>query len=273
MLTFVKFGGSIITDKRGQEAPDLAMISQLTREMSAARTSQAGHSFVLGHGSGSFGHVYAARYGIHRGLSANDDWMGFALTARAARRLHGIIIDALLAAGIPALSLQPSASLHSRAGELVHWHTDSLAHALHSRLVPVIHGDVAFDTEQGSAIISTEALFVQLALHTPLRPNRIVLVGETAVYTADPHRNPSARLIPLITDDNIETVLDYTGDSRAVDVTGGMRSKLALTWQLVQSLPGLEVFIIGPDPGLLMYVLQSMPQSDPPPAATLIRRS
>jgi isopentenyl phosphate kinase len=249
------------------------MISQLTREMSAARTSQAGHSFVLGHGSGSFGHVYAARYGIHRGLSANDDWMGFALTARAARRLHGIIIDALLAAGIPALSLQPSASLHSRAGELVHWHTDSLAHALHSRLVPVIHGDVAFDTEQGSAIISTEALFVQLALHTPLRPNRIVLVGETAVYTADPHRNPSARLIPLITDDNIETVLDYTGDSRAVDVTGGMRSKLALTWQLVQSLPGLEVFIIGPDPGLLMYVLQSMPQSDPPPAATLIRRS
>lgn len=273
MLTFVKFGGSIITDKRGQEAPDLAIISQLTRELSSARATQNGHRFVLGHGSGSFGHVYAARYGIHRGLGPNDDWMGFALTARAARRLHGIIIDALLAAGIPALSLQPSASLHSRAGELVHWHTDSLAQAIHSSMVPVIHGDVSFDSEQGSAIISTEALFVQLALHTPLRPNRIVLVGETAVYTADPHRNPSAQLIPLITTENIAEVLDYTGDSRAVDVTGGMRSKLALTWQLVQALPGLEVFIIGADPGLLMYVLQSPPQSEPPPAATLIRHN
>jgi isopentenyl phosphate kinase len=273
MLTFVKFGGSVITDKRGQEAPDLAIISQLTRELSAARTAQLDSNFVVGHGSGSFGHVYAARYGIHRGLNPEDDWMGFALTARAARRLHGIMIDALLAAGIPALSLQPSASLHSRGGELVHWHTDSLANALRYRLVPVIHGDVSFDEAQGSAIISTEALFVQLALQTPMRPNRIVLVGENAVYTADPNRSRSARLIPLITEHNIDTVLNYAGESRAVDVTGGMRSKLALTWQLVQALPGLEVFIIGADPGLLTYVLQSPTQSDPPPAATLIRQN
>jgi isopentenyl phosphate kinase len=250
-LIFIKFGGSIITDKRGQEIADLRIISRLARELRNALRMRPDQRVLLGHGSGSFGHTYAARYGVHRGLATNSDWMGYALTARAARRLHGILLDALLAARVPALSLQPSASLQSAQRELISWQTDTILQALERKLVPVIHGDVAFDSQQGSAIISTEKLFSYLALNTPLRPTRLILVGKTAIHAADPSKEPDAPLIPLITSANIQEMLDRAGGSGAVDVTGGMHSKLASMWQLVQTIPGLDIHMITAAPDLL----------------------
>jgi isopentenyl phosphate kinase len=255
MRTFIKFGGSIITHKHVQEHANHAVISQLAQEVHTAYVEQPDHSLLLGHGSGSFGHHYAARYGVHYGLSEDAEWLGFTLTAQAARRLNQIVVDALLLTGMPALAMQPSTSLHSLGGELQQWHTESIDRALEHRLVPVVYGDVAFDSTQGSSIMSTENLFAFLALHTPLKPDRIVLVGETTVYTADPYITPDARPIPLITAANIGQVLPQAAGSRAVDVTGGMRSKIALMWELVQALPGLEIHLISAAPGLLTRVL------------------
>jgi isopentenyl phosphate kinase len=255
MYTFIKLGGSVITDKAGREAADTPLIARLAAEVAQARAASPGLGLVLGHGSGSFGHHYAAKYGVHRGLAPDADWMGFALTAGAALRLNRIVVDALLAAGVPAVELQPSASLRSAAGQVASWDTAPIAAALARGLVPVVHGDVAFDEAQGSAIISTEQLLAHLALGGPLRPARVILVGEDAVYTADPHADPRAERIPLITAANIAAVLHGAGGSHAVDVTGGMRSKLDLMWRLVQAVPGLEVRLIGPAPGLLADAL------------------
>ncbi|HMQ33584.1 MAG TPA: isopentenyl phosphate kinase [Chloroflexaceae bacterium] len=259
MYTFVKLGGSVITDKAGQEAADLPVIARLAAEVAAARAARPRLPIVLGHGSGSFGHHYAARYGVHRGLPPGADYAGFALTAAAALRLNRIVVDALLAAGVPALSLQPSASLWAGAGQIIAWDTAHLGRALGHGLVPVVHGDVAFDEAQGSAIISTEALLAHLAERTELRPDRVVLVGEDAVYTADPRRDPAARRVPLITAANLAEALGGADGSHAVDVTGGMRSKLELMWRLVQRLPGLEVRLVGPAPGNLRAALLGEP--------------
>lgn len=256
MYTFVKLGGSVITDKAGREAADLSLIARLAAEIAAALADRPELRLVLGHGSGSFGHHYAARYGVHRGVPPGGDYAGFAQTAAAALRLNRIVVDALLEAGVPALSLQPSASLWSDGGSISAWDTAHVGHALACRLVPVIHGDVAFDTAQGSAIVSTEALLAHLALATELRPERVVLVGEDAVYTADPRTNPSAERVPLITAANLDAALHGAAGSHAVDVTGGMRSKLELMWRLAQANPALEVRLIGPAPGNLAAALR-----------------
>lgn len=269
MYTFVKLGGSVITDKAGQEAPDLPLIARLAAEVAAARAARPGMAIVLGHGSGSFGHHYAARYGVHRGLPPDANYMGFALTAGAALRLNRIVVDALLAAGVPALSLQPSAALLAGGGRIISWETAHIGRALRHGLVPVVHGDVAFDEAQGSAIISTEALLAYLAEETELRPARVILVGEDAVYTADPRRDPSAQRVPLITAANLDAVLHGAAGSHAVDVTGGMRSKLELMWRLVQRLPALEVRLVGPAPGNLRAALLG----DQLDAGTTIRAS
>jgi isopentenyl phosphate kinase len=263
MLTFIKFGGSVITDKTGQEAPDLPTIRQLAAEVRAARDRDRSLRLIIGHGSGSFGHPYARRYGIHTGITppglsrdeGGGDWMGFALTAAAALRLNRIVVEELLAAGIPALALQPSASLLSRQGILAEWHTAVINRALEHDLVPVVHGDVAFDETQGSSIMSTEQLLERL-VHTPmLSPARIILVGETGVYTADPRADPRATRISRIDTANIADVLRGTGGSHGVDVTGGMRAKVELIWRLVAARPGLAVQLIGPVPGLLERAL------------------
>lgn len=267
MYTFVKLGGSVITDKAGREAADLPLIRRLAGEVAQARAANPGLGLIIGHGSGSFGHHYAAKYGVHRGLAADADWMGFALTAGAALRLNRIVVDALLEAGVPAVELQPSAAMRSAGGQIAGWDTAALAAALDRGLVPVIHGDVAFDSRQGSAIISTEQLLAHLALASELRPARVILVGEEAVYTADPRVDPQAARIPLITAANLDAVLHAAGGSHAVDVTGGMRSKLELMWRLVQAIPALEVRLIGPRPGLLAAALGDAP----PDAGTVIR--
>jgi isopentenyl phosphate kinase len=256
MYSFVKLGGSVITDKAGREAADLPLIARLAAEVAAARAARPALRLILGHGSGSFGHHYAARYGVHRGLPPGADYAGFARTAGAALCLNRIVVDALLEAGVPALSLQPSASLWAAGGQIVAWDTAHVAHALDAGLVPVVHGDVAFDRVQGTAIVSTEALLAYLALATELRPDRVVLVGEDAVYSADPRTTPDATRVPLITAANLEAVLSGAGGSHAVDVTGGMRSKLELMWRLAQANPGLEVRLIGPAPGNLAAVLR-----------------
>jgi len=256
MLTFVKLGGSVITDKTGQEAPDLATIRRLAGELRDALAAAPGMRLILGHGSGSFGHTYAARYGIHHGIAPGGDWIGFALTAAAALRLNRIVVDELLVAGVPALTLQPSTTLRSARGELIAWDTAAVGHALAHRLVPVVHGDVAFDEAQGAAIISTEQLLLYLARNTPdLRPTRIILVGEAGVYTADPRVNPQAQRIPSINRDNIAAVRGAAGGSHGADVTGGMRGKLELLWRMVESQPGLTAQLIGTTPGLLTRAL------------------
>ena len=255
MLTFIKFGGSVITDKTGQEAPDLPTIRRLAAEVRAARDRDRSLRLIIGHGSGSFGHTYARRYGIHTGIAPGGDWMGFALTAAAALRLNRIVVEELLAAGIPALALQPSASLLSREGALAEWHTAAIRRALDHNLVPVVHGDVAFDEVQGSSIMSTEQLLERLVYTPALSPARIILVGETGVYTADPRADPRAERIPRIDAANMAAVLRGTGGSHGVDVTGGMRAKVELIWRLVEARPGLAVQLIGPLPGLLARAL------------------
>ncbi|HJZ47067.1 MAG TPA: isopentenyl phosphate kinase, partial [Roseiflexaceae bacterium] len=181
MLIFVKFGGSVITDKTGREAPDVPTIRQLAAEVRSALDRAPDLRLIIGHGSGSFGHTYARRYGVHSGLAPGSDWMGFALTAAAALRLNRIVIDQLLAAGVPAIALQPSATLLSWHGALAAWDTNNVVRALDNGLVPIVHGDVAFDAAQGSAIVSTEQLLERLAQTPELRPDRIILVGESGV--------------------------------------------------------------------------------------------
>lgn len=254
MRTFIKFGGSVITDKTKAETPDLPLIRQLAGELAAARAGGAGE-LILGHGSGSYGHVAAKRYGIHSGIAPDADWVGYAHTSAAALRLNRIVVDELLAAGVPALALQPSSTLVAEGGKLKHWETNALKQALERRLVPVVHGDVAFDTIRGSAIISTEQLLVALAADPALCPDRIILVGESGVYTADPRSNPHAERIARIDQINIEHVLGMTGGSHGTDVTGGMRAKVELMWRLIEENPTLSVHLIGTAPGLLQRAL------------------
>lgn len=273
---FVKLGGSIITHKTEPNRARHVVIARLASEVRAALSisaRQPGSSgeplqIVLGHGSGSFGHMVARRYGTRQGVRTPDQWRGFAEVAAAAARLNRIVTDAFLEAGVPVWSLPPSASARGRAGDLQSLEIGPVQEALARGLVPLLYGDVALDEVQGATIVSTEQVFAYLARR--LHPQRIILLGHVdGVFTADPVRHPQAQPLPQITSANWERIRQKLTGSHATDVTGGMLAKVEEMVDLARELPGLTVSILsGEQEGVLEAALLSSPESAP---GTLIR--
>jgi len=255
-LTFVKLGGSVITDKNREATAHVEVIRRLAGEIARARTARPDLQLVLGHGSGSFGHFVGRRYRTRQGLPGGGGWEGYAQTGAAALRLNRIVTDGFLGAGVPVVSLQPSASAQCRDGELVSMAVAPACRLLAAGMVPLVFGDVALDESLGFTIVSTETIFAHLAGH--LGPARILLVGIVdGVFTADPLVHPDARLIPEITPANFAEVERALGASHGVDVTGGMLSKIGHMLDLVKANPGLRVQVVsGLQPGLLEAALR-----------------
>lgn len=254
-LVFVKLGGSLITDKRIAETVRDDIMRQTAAEIAAALVADPALRLVLGHGSGSFGHVFGHRYGTRAGVATPEQWYGFAATADAAARLNRIVIKALLAAQVPAWSVQPSVALRCRDGHVESGPAETVALALAHGLVPVIYGDVALDSVRGGTIASTEEIFEPLVIR--LRPQRIVLAGEVdGIYTADPLHFPDAERVPLITPAMLPELEASLAGSHGVDVTGGMRAKVEHSLAMVRTHPGLEIVICsGLQPGALTAAL------------------
>ncbi len=242
-LVFVKLGGSVITEKTRAETPRLDVIDRLAAEIAAARMGRPDLRLLLGHGSGSFGHVAARRYGTRQGVRDAAGWQGFAQVGAAAARLNRVVSDALLAAGLPVWSLQPSASARCRHGELQSLDVELVEQALAHGLVPLVYGDVALDETLGATIISTEQIFAYLA--RCLRPARLILAGVVhGVFEADPLQDPTAHPVPEITAENWSAVKSVLGGSHGTDVTGGMLAKVTEMVALARELPGLTVHLL-----------------------------
>ncbi|MGC8837965.1 MAG: isopentenyl phosphate kinase [Anaerolineae bacterium] len=259
-LVFLKLGGSLITDKTRPMVVRWRVLARLAREIAGALAARPGLRLLLGHGSGSFGHVVGERYRTREGVHGPEGWRGYAETARAAALLDRLVCDALWEAGVPVLALPPSASALCRDGLLVHLEVRPIAGALRQGLVPLVYGDVALDEVRGGTIVSTEEVFAYLVPH--LRPDRILLAGQVGgVYTADPHRDPTARLLRRLTPAAVREVEGGLGASHGVDVTGGMWSKVQAMAHLVEREPALRVQMFsGERPGNVRRALLD-PQS------------
>jgi isopentenyl phosphate kinase len=242
-LVFCKLGGSIITDKTRPETVRQDVLARLARELAGSLAARPHLRLVLGHGSGSFGHVAAQRHGTRNGVRDRQAWFGFAQVASSAARLNRFVARALLDAGIPAWSLQPSASARCRDGELQSLALTPVRTALAHGLVPLVYGDVALDDSRGGTIISTEQVLAYLARR--LRPARILLLSAAdGVFEANPFQVADASPVPVITPGNWDSVRAGLGGSHAADVTGGMRTKVEIMLSLVRDLPGIEVRVV-----------------------------
>lgn len=246
---FLKLGGSLITDKSSPYTPRPEVIRRLAEEVRAALTARSDLELVIGHGSGSFGHAAATPHGTRQGVRTPREWRGYAEVAAAAARLNRIVTDLFLEAGVPVLSLQPSASARCRDGELVHLETAPIRNALAHGLVPLIYGDVALDEIRGGTIVSTEDLFTYL---TPLlAPQRILLVTRVAGVLDD-----RGEVIPVISPADLPALRPVLRGARGVDVTGGMADKVERMAALVERHPGLVAHIFsGETPGTLAAAL------------------
>lgn len=250
MITFLKLGGSIITEKTGQYAARLKTIQRIADEIAEALKQDPSIRLLLGHGSGSFGHTAASLYGTHLGAETDQDWMGFAAVWKAAHALDSIVVDALVSAGLPAVVFPPSASSLSTNGALTSIASEPIEHALKAGLLPVVYGDVVFDTTIGASIASTEEVFLRLS--ESIKPSRVLLAGRAeGVYEIS---GQERKLIREITP-RIRPRLHFESPE-GEDVTGGMAAKVDLCLELARNHPALEILIFSAEqPGRLRDVL------------------
>ncbi len=243
MLYLLKLGGSLITDKNQAHTARPEVLARLCAEIAAALRDQPDLRLVIGHGSGSFGHVAGQRHDTRRGVQTRDQWLGFAEVWQEARALNQIVVEALAAAGVPVIAFPPSAGVIAENGQVASWDLAPLRAAVDAGLVPLINGDTIFDRAAGGTILSTEELFFYLAPR--LKAGRILLAGiEAGVWKDYPER---ADLIRTITPRNIAGITQSLGGSSATDVTGGMAAKVQGMLRLVEQSPSLEVLIFSGD--------------------------
>ncbi|MCA9907367.1 MAG: uridylate kinase, partial [Anaerolineae bacterium] len=243
MLTFLKLGGSLITDKTRENAflPEIA--ARIGGEIAEGLHARPERQLLVGHGSGSFGHMAAKRHGTMQGVKTGDQWRGFAEVAKNAAELNYLTAKALWTAGEPVIRIQPSASVRSHDGVIVAMAVEPVRDALAHGLAPLVYGDVALDETRGGTIVSTESIFFYLA--QPLPVDEILLLGTTdGVYATD------GSLIEAITPANLADVEAALGGSAGTDVTGGMETKVRDMVALAQAYPGLHIRIMnGATPG------------------------
>jgi isopentenyl phosphate kinase len=252
-LVLLKLGGSLITDKDQPYTPRLDKLAELAKEIKTALDSAPGLSLILGHGSGSFGHVAAKKHDTRNGVQTSEQWLGFTEVRLQAAELNRHVVTSLFEAGIPTLPFPPSASMVSDRRKVIHHNVETIRRALAVNLLPVVQGDVAFDETLGGTILSTEDVFTFLVDEFPI--TRILLAGiEAGVWADFPART---RLVKQIQLSDYEVMRAGIQGSASTDVTGGMKAKVEEMLALIQKKKKLTVQIFSAEErGFLTRALQ-----------------
>jgi len=252
-LVFLKLGGSLITDKTQAYTVRQDKLADLANQLAHTLQTHPELHLILGHGSGSFGHTAAKKYGTRGGvrpapsrpppfsekIGEEQYWNGFIEVWYQATTLNRYVIQALNEAGILAMTFSPAASVWSDNGKVAKWDLSQIEVALEKGIVPVVHGDVIFDKTKGGTILSTEDLFEHLARE--LHPQRILLAGlEEAVWADFPARK---HRVEVLTRESFNEISQGIGQATGADVTGGMESKVNQMLELVDEIPGLNALI------------------------------
>ncbi len=250
-VILLKLGGSLITEKDRPRTARGEVIRRLAGEIAAAR-ARMDERLLVGHGSGSFGHVAAKRAGLGEGPMAPEALAGVAATRVEAAELHRIVCGALTGAGLAPFSFPPGSFLVACAAVLEGPLPEGLPLAIAASLLPVVYGDAVLDTCWGGSIASTEAVFAFLAARLPeagYPVRRAIWLGET-----DGLLDAAGRTIPVVDPAKWEEAAAAVWEPVGTDVTGGMRLRLATTAALAQrGIPSL--LTNGTVPGLLERAL------------------
>jgi isopentenyl phosphate kinase len=238
-LVFLKLGGSLITDKSKPQTPRLPVLRRLIQEIKQAREARPNLKIILGHGSGSFGHMPASKYRTVRGVFTQKDRKGFLEVWHAARKLNELVLKECENAGLPMFNFPPSAGVITTKRSIIAWNIQPIQQAIQEGYIPLIFGDAILDTRLHGTILSTEELFNFLV--KKMKPSRILLAGIEEGVFADFPKN--SILIPDLSFKWYSRNKAQITSSIHADVTGGMAEKVRIMLRSVNNHRGLRVQI------------------------------
>lgn len=228
--------------------PNTNNILRLSREISTSKSKD----LVIIHGGGSFGHPLAKEYKISEGYTGEKQLKGYSLTHQAMVQLNKIIVDSLLEAGLPAVSVTPSSFIITTNKRITTIDTTLIARYLTTGMVPVLYGDTILDTKMKFTILSGDQLAVRLA--TELKAKKLIFgVDVDGVYSANPKIDVNAEFFKEFSVSQLKNT--KIGGALSTDVTGGMLGKIIEAEEAVKS--GVDVILLNAlKVGLIYQVLK-----------------
>jgi isopentenyl phosphate kinase len=237
----LKLGGSIVTYK-DRPVPTIrqSLIGKIGGIL-ANTYNPARHQLILIHGAGSFGHQHAHKHKLSQGTKGHPE--------KAFRAIENQSLDALLNAKITSILIHsglkvvgmPTRTLAINAsGGLHSLETGSIRAALDAHAIPLLHGDMVFDTAWGFSICSGDVLTPELARQ--FSTNQAFFASDVdGIFSQDPHQFPDATLIEKTTLAEISEGTLRLSTSHNIDVTGGLSQKFSL-FKKVTSLENIYLF-------------------------------
>jgi len=217
-MYLVKLGGSVLTDKARLRTPRQAAIRRLARELAAVK-----QPLLVVHGAGSFGHILARKHRLNEGAPTPARRIGAARVQQDVRTLDGLVVNALIDAGLAAVAVPPSSILSLDDGRVASIDLTPFLGFSSGGFTPVTFGDVVRDAKRGVSICSGDLLMLELA--RAFRPERAIFVADVdGLFTADPKRDREARLLDEVGPQDLSRVR-FSSAART-DVTGSIEGKV-----------------------------------------------
>ena len=218
-MLILKLGGAAITDK---DIPDTARPDVLRRIAGLIAAYQ--QPMILVHGAGSFGHITAKAYDLHRGLlpeQRDRQREGLVRLQVQLHELNRLVIDSLIEAGLPAVSVHPASMCVMENRRIVSLFTEPIHRLLDMALLPVLYGDCVWDRGQRFGIVSGDQLMIHLA-------NEFTADCVAFGTNVDGVLDADGKVIPFLNLSQMTHISDHSGQNhpRRADVTGGMQGKL-----------------------------------------------
>ncbi len=225
-IAFIKLGGSLITDKSRSYTEKQRVISRLAGEIKEILELEPSISFVLGNGAGSFAHPSAAKYRTKEGFLNKNSKYGSCVVQHDAVTINRIVVGEFLKKKISVMGVSPHDLMLSASRELKSIWLEPVAHMLRRKIIPVIHGDVLIDEDQGVSIFSCDKGLQLIAKNLDLSLWEEVFFVSVGNFSGvlDEKKKVIKKLTPRVFDKLVEKGAFV--QTKHVDVTGGMRTKI-----------------------------------------------
>jgi len=242
----IKLGGSIITNKNKPFSYKKEIVKSIASQIKEFLRNKKEYRVVIGHGSGSFGHVIAKKHGFIHGKNEfrlpsliEDEFF--------VEKLNKLVYESFYEMGLPVMVFSPGNFLFHSKNEFVVFEKPLLS-AIDKGIIPIVYGDNVLTNKNEFYLLSTEDIFEILS--RKIMPKKIIFVSDTLPYLI---KNGIKEYLTKINKQVLKRIKEYENEN--FDVTGGMLQKLRSAINISKNAGAKVIIVNGNENSSLKDVL------------------
>jgi isopentenyl phosphate kinase len=242
-LTVMKLGGSLLTDKSTPYTTNDEIISSSIKEIKECIDLGLIEDLIIVHGVGSFGHIPVLKHKLHLGFESTNQLIAMSQTQHEMNEYRLRLTKKMIENDIPVNLLHPSSFCTSEKMKITESFLNAVKGYLSIGMIPLMGGDMLFDSKMGFSVGGGDQLMVLLAKQ--LSADTVLFVSDVdGIYSADPKQYEKAEFLPKIPIGILQEIIDRTESSPLKDVSGAMKGKLQAILALKkQILNGTKIYL------------------------------